>query len=305
VTVEIAICVVTYKRPTGLGKLLAALDMCELPAGVSFRVVVVDNDSESTGQVLPSVHDWELEHVIEPQQGIPFARNTAVRVAGDVDAIMFFDDDEQPRSSCLLELVRVWRETGASVVQGGSNPVFEVPPPAWVEQMGYFERRFKHDAAPIEAYRARTSNVLIDTAVFAVADPPFDTRLKLSGGSDSFLFRSAEEVGHRFVASSGAIVDEDVPTTRVNSSWLVRRQYRTGWGRSFHLRAENVSASRRIKRVGAGLTAIGRAPLAAWGARGDGVAMWTEARRSVAYGRGLIVGLLGRAPEEYGEIHGK
>lgn len=199
----------------------------------------------------------------------------------------------------------MWRDTGADVVQGGSVPVFEIPPPKWIIRGGYFQRDFERDGDPIPAYMARTSNVLVQRAVFDVADPPFDPRLRFSGGSDSYLFRTAALRGFKFVSAATAIVSEVVPASRVNPRWLIQRHYRIAWGRSFHLRSQNPSLGRRIKRLGAGLRSIVYAPFAVWRGRPELVSMYTEGRRSVAYGWGLIVGLVGPAPSEYVSIHGE
>jgi len=299
----IAVCVSTFRRPAGLEKLLAALRVANVPDDVEIRLVIVDNEAGGDTHA-PLVGDWPVTRVVEEERGIPFSRNRAVAEAGEVDAIIFFDDDEQPHPDCLEQLIRVWRDTEADVVQGASVPAFELPPPSWIVRAGYFRRDFDYDGQTIASYMARTSNVLVRGAVLGVADPPFDRRLGLIGSEDTFLFRTAEQQGFTFVAAPSAVVDEHVPASRVDRKWLVQRQYRTAWGRSFHLKSQNPSLARRLKRVFAGLRAIALTPLAVWRARPEIASMRTEGARSVAYGWGLIVGLVGRGPSEYAEIHG-
>jgi len=300
----IAVCVSTFRRPAGLEKLLSALRAATVPNDVEMRLIIVDNETGGDTQA-PTVRDWLVKRVVEDERGIPFSRNRAVAEAGEVDAIVFFDDDEQPRAECLERLIAVWRDTNADVIQGASVPVFETAPPAWIERAGYFRRDFEHDGESIASYMARTSNVLVRRAVLDVADPPFDRRLGLIGSEDTFLFRTAEQQGFTFVAAPSAIVDEDVPASRVDRKWLVQRQYRTAWGRSFHLKSQNPSPARRLKRVLAGMRIIALTPVAAWRGRPEIASMRTEGARSFAYGWGLIVGLVGSGPSEYAEIHGK
>ena len=186
---RLAICVPTFRRPVSLQKLLRALNTMTVPDDVEVQVVIVDNDGDNK-DIAPdtsSLSRWPVNYVVESERGIPFSRNRAVVEAGDVDAIVWFDDDEQPRTDCLERLVAVWRDTGADVVQGGSNPVFESPPPAWIERGGYFARKFEADGLKIGAHMARTSNVLITRSLFDIADPPFDLRLRLIGSEDTFL----------------------------------------------------------------------------------------------------------------------
>ncbi|MDG2261900.1 MAG: glycosyltransferase [Actinomycetota bacterium] len=301
---RIAVCVTTFQRPKGLAKLARALGEMSVPPDVDVCFVVVDNENGSV-DVAPAIGAHEVLRVVEPERGIPFARNRAVAEAGSVDAVVFFDDDEQPRPDCLERLVSVWRDSGADVVQGASVPAFETEPPAWVVRQEYFERKFAADGIVIPPFLARTSNVLIRREVFGVADPPFDVRLRMSGGSDSFLFRTAASSGFTFVAAASAVVIEDVPASRMSSRWLAHRHYRIGWGRSFHLRDQRPPLWRKIKRVLAGLATIITAPRAVWRGRPDPACMYTEGRRSVGYGWGLIVGLIGPAPSEYASIHGE
>lgn len=298
-------CISTFRRPKGLAKLIGALESMDVPPDTEVTVVIVDNDADGLAVAPESIGTWATTVVVEPRSGIPFSRNRSVAEAGDVDAIVFFDDDEQPRRDCLVRLMSVWSETDADVVQGCSVPRFEQTPPDWVVRAGYFARSFERDGEPIPGYRARTSNVLVRRAVFDIADPPFDERLVRSGGSDSFLFRAADERGFSFVGAASAVVDEDVPASRVTAKWLVQRQYRTGWGRSFHLRSQKPSAVRKLKRALAGMKVMLLAPRSMWRARPGAVAMITAGRRNVAYGRGLIVGLVGRAPTEYASVHGE
>jgi len=301
---KLAIAVCTYRRPDGIARLFDALDSCVVPGDVDVVLIVVDNHGEL--QVPAAPHDWPITAVVEDERGIPFARNRAVRLARglSVDAVAFFDDDEQPRPDCLVELGRVWASSNRAVVQGGSVPNFGESPPKWVIDGGYFQRDMPETGSAIEPFHARTSNVLIPIELFDVADPPFDVRLRLTGGSDTYLFRTAARHGHRFVAAPLAIVDESVPPSRVSARWLWRRHYRVGWGRSYHLRSAQPSFGRKLKRCVAGLASILGAPLELGSHFRSPSLGFVEASRSVAYGTGLIVGLVGPMPSEYKEVHG-
>ncbi|MEZ5281968.1 MAG: glycosyltransferase [Acidimicrobiales bacterium] len=300
----IAVATCTFRRPEGLRRLYEGLAAMDLPSDVSLALITIDNAGDVE---LPNFEgDWPSVIEVEHERGIPFARNRAVSVAARLgaDALVFFDDDEVPRPDCLVRLVETWRTTGASVVQGSSVPRFDVAPPAWVEAGAFFERNLPTDGQPIQAFHARTSNVLIDMNVFSVADPPFDTRLRLTGGSDSYLFRVAAEAGCRFVAAGSALVDETVPASRVSARWLVKRHYRVGWGRSYYLRSRSRDPLKFMKRLAAGLLGVAVAPKRAWQSRQDPRLAAVQAARQAAYSVGLIVGMLGRKPAEYKDLHG-
>ncbi|MBN4047668.1 glycosyltransferase family 2 protein [Acidimicrobiaceae bacterium AH-315-P05] len=301
---KLAIAVCTYRRPDGIARLFDALESCEVPDDVDVSFIVVDNHGDL--QVPPAPQGWPISAVVEGEQGIPFARNRAVLLARELkaDAVAFFDDDEQPRPDCLVELRRVWAVSNRAVVQGGSMPTFIEKPPAWVVDGGYFQRDMPDTESEIEPFQARTSNVMIPIELFDVVDPPFDVRLRFTGGSDTYLFRTAAQHGHRFVAAPLAIVDELVPPSRVSVRWLWRRQYRVGWGRSYHLRSAQPSFGRRLKRCVAGLASVLKSPFVLGSHLTSPRLGFVEAGRSVAYGAGLIVGLVGPRPSEYKDVHG-
>src|SRR5690606_359612 len=110
----VALCIVTCRRPDGLRRLLLALNSLKFREWCrpNIRVIVVDNDPESRSielcrSLAPDLR-WPVTATTEPRRGIPFARNTALKVAGtDVDFVAFVDDDEVPDPHWLDELLHV------------------------------------------------------------------------------------------------------------------------------------------------------------------------------------------------------
>ena len=78
-----------------------ALEGVHVPDDVDVRLIIVDNERSENPVSVPVVGDWPVVWIVEDERGIPFSRNRAVAEAGDVDAIVFFDDDEQPHPECL------------------------------------------------------------------------------------------------------------------------------------------------------------------------------------------------------------
>jgi GT2 family glycosyltransferase len=303
----VAICALTFDRPVGLDAMLAGLAALEV-ADVDVRVVIVDNDTsggaratvESWRERMP----WELRYEVEPMRGIPFGRNRAVRSAGAVDHIAFLDDDEVPEPGWLAELLRVQHLTGADVVTGTVLPRYEVPPPRWVLDGRFFERRRYVTGAELEY--ARTSNVLIAAHVFPAGDEaPFNERMALSGGEDTHFFMRARQAGHRIVWADEAVVTEEVPTSRVNTRWLLRRSYRMGNTLSLCLRDLADSPARRVRRAVNGIWKIVSGLLQVALAIGRGRAALVLALQRITYGAGLLSGLVGVRFEEYRTTHGR
>jgi succinoglycan biosynthesis protein ExoM len=305
---RVAVCACTYLRPRGLGRLLEGLAALEVPDRVAVEVVIVDNDA--AGSARPVVEEarpafpFPLRYACEPRPGIVAARNAAVaaaRASGPV-AVAFLDDDEWPSPRWLAELLRVAEETGAEVVTGTVEPVFDEAPPAWVREGGFFERPRHPDGARI--HYARTSNVLIGPAALAVHDPPFEDTGS-DGGEDTLFFHRVHLAGLSIVWADGATVYESVPASRVSPRWIVLRQYRYGLTRSAVLRTLGGSPVAAVRRAGLGLLTVLRGLVALLGVvRGGGKAAAVRGAGTIALGAGLVLGLFGVGHDQYREVHG-
>jgi succinoglycan biosynthesis protein ExoM len=231
-SVSVAICVITYKRPIGLKRLLDSLralifHKCKNP---DWRIVIVDNDiSELIKEVVEGFRGTVCIPVIygvEPKRGIASARNRAVQLAGDVDFIAFIDDDESAEIHWLDELLNTQNTFNADVVNGPVIPKFEAPPPSWVLK-GHFYNRRRFPTGTIVKW-ANTGNVLIKTSWLQTVPGPFDEKLNLTGGSDTLFSSQIYQLGAKMVWADEAIVEEYNPPSRVSADWILRRAYRSG-----------------------------------------------------------------------------
>lgn len=305
----IALCVTTYHRPEGLARVLGAIANLE-PTCADVRVVVVDNDSAGSGQAVTETardkHGIDLTYVVEPRRGITFARNRALdtALALDPDWIGWLDDDEAPRPDWLRCLLETQRDTGADVVAGPSEPIFDDDAATWIIEAGPFhpERFTTGESYPF--FHTRTSGVILRSSV--VPTEHFDNRLALTGGEDRVFFTRIHRGGGRFVWDDGAVVDEWVPTSRVTVGWLIRRWFRTGVTRSLTLLyLDHPSLLRRLRRFVGGLTmalrGIGETMIAL--PRGRSAAL--RASRRILLGLGASYGALGLHFREYRRTHGR
>lgn len=309
---RVAVCALTLDRPAGVRALLEGLAALDHPGpDVEVRVVIVDNDRRASAR--PIVEElgarlpWPLEYSVEPRRGIPFGRNRAVAVAGEVDFVAFIDDDEVPDPGWLTELLRVQRASRADVVTGPVIPVFDEPPPRWASAGAFFDRPRFPTGTPIRY--ARTSNVLIAAHVFPRAVPPFKEEFGLTGGDDTHFFMRSRLDGHRIVWADDAVVREAVPTSRVTPGWVRRREYRRGNTLSLCLLDLTGTPWRKARRAALGIATVveGVGVVAAapfLGARGGRIGTLRGQGR-MWFGAGLLSGLTGRKFEEYRVIHGR
>jgi succinoglycan biosynthesis protein ExoM len=255
---RVAVCVITYRRPEGLRRLLFALDalVFEESEAPDIEILVVDNDpAGSASEVCEEAGDtlrWPIEYHTEPRRGIAHARNAAVKHAvKSVDFIAFIDDDEVPEPAWLQELLRVQGSYDADVVSGPVFPHFCDRVPRWVTRGAFFEEAFANPryvtGHPIQL--TATGNVLISTRVFKEMEATFDERLGLTGGEDIHFFRRVHEAGYSMVYAGEASVHEWIPRSRTDAGWMLRRAYRLGNALSLSEAYLNPPIAVRLVRV--------------------------------------------------------
>ena len=305
-----ALCVVTCQRPVGLARLLESVAGLDVPDALSLRLVVVDNDTEgSAREVVETARTglrWPLTYRVEPERGIPFARNRAVALAREsgADFVVFVDDDQEVPAGWLSELLKVQAATRADVVSCPCIARFESPVPDWIRAGRFFDHAPPFATGEDVPYNyARTSGVLVAAELFA-GDAPFDAAYAFSGGSDRHFFHRASLDGRRIVWAAEAVIYEYVPPTRATAGWLIRRAHRTGNSRSLTMVDLEGTPLRRLKRFGGGLRAVLSGVWRTVAAIPRGRAAVLRGVQRLAYGIGLITGVLGIRAREYRVIHG-
>jgi succinoglycan biosynthesis protein ExoM len=305
---RVAICVITYKRPQGLARLLDGLDKLIFDGDEpNIEVVAVDNDAERSGaevcgQRKPS-YRWKLTYHVEPQRGIPFARNTAVnQAAPNADFIAFIDDDELPEPNWLNELLRVQREYDADVVAGPVVSRFEGDIAPWIGKGRFFERR-RHPTGQI-LDRAYTGNVLFRTEMLRTLPTLFDERMALTGGSDTHFFRRVARAGYKIVWADEAVVTDWLPASRITARWILQRGFRMGTSKvliDMDLRPWPIALP---FLTSIGIYRISTGALLALPGLLIGKHFFMRQVRYVCYGAGLLAGLAGVRYKEYRTTHG-
>jgi len=236
---KVAICTITFRRPDGLRKLIDSVSKLrfERVPAPEIEIVVVDNDA---GESARSICDeWrgkigpQIEYSVEPRQGITFARNAALsRVPPDADFIATLDDDEFASEEWLDELLACQQETKADCVTGPVIPVFPEGTPPWIIEGKFFERRKWPDRAVVRMASA-TNNMLISAPAWRRSGLKFDHRLRLVGSEDGLFFMQGKRHGWRTLWADKATIYEFQPPARLNSRWIVRRQFQIGNGLAF------------------------------------------------------------------------
>lgn len=300
--VRITLGVLTFRRPEGIDKLLRVLrDQHRDPARPwELSVVVVDNDAAGSSRDTVMAHaghaDYALHYVVEPEQGIPIARNRAMDSAPEgTELFCFLDDDEWPVDGWLDAMLRTRAETGADCVYGPIEPVFEGPVDDWLQRSRLYDRKRYREGQRLDF--AASNNVMFDLARFRELDLRFDARMRFTGGSDYLFFNQAVRRGIRIHWCDAALVYDMFPVSRLTMRWQRQRQYRLGNTFAVATRIEG-TAGEKAKQLARGVArmALGAAMSPAmlvspyWGGR---------AMVHLLRGAGLTIGILGHSYQEY------
>ncbi|HEY0267136.1 MAG TPA: glycosyltransferase family A protein [Rhizomicrobium sp.] len=221
---KVIVCIPTFKRPRMLIRLLDAI--AALDTGAHVSVLVADNDAEGHAGLdlchSLTAYRWPLTAVIAEKRGIAQVRNTLIEQAlkSDADFIAMIDDDEWPQADWIAKFLALAHETKADAMQG--SILFGMGEAA--DGHGDIRR----PTGPVAMLQG-AGNILLRRAVLEEMPAPwFDPQFALSGGEDRDFFVRLARAGKRFAWSDEARAHGDVPETRANLGWLLRRAYSVG-----------------------------------------------------------------------------
>jgi glycosyltransferase involved in cell wall biosynthesis len=302
----VRIAVLTFHRNEDLRELLPML--AEQAASVAdpqtrLDVLVVDNDPAAGA--LPLVDALgipSVTYVAEPRPGIGAARNRALDVSGDVDLLVFIDDDERPGQGWLEALLTTQTRHAAALVAGPVISTFAAELDPWIAAGGWFDRRRLPTGTPIGL--AATNNLVIDLRQTRRWGLRFDEAFGLTGGEDTLFTRQVAERGGVMVWCDEAVVTDVVPVQRMTRRWVVQRAFSSGnsvsrvalalaSGRSGQFLARARSLVSGLARVVAGgLRWVQGAVSGSRAHRSRGI-------RTLVRGAGMVAGALGHVYQEY------
>ncbi|MEI6033656.1 MAG: glycosyltransferase [Verrucomicrobiae bacterium] len=131
--ITIAIC--TYNRCGSLRTTLASFAACEVPAGLEWEMLLVDNASTDATPAVAREFDGALplRYIFEPKQGLSHARNRAVAEASGSGLLLFTDDDILVERSWIEAYhAAASRHPEADFFGGRVIPHFSEGRPSWL-----------------------------------------------------------------------------------------------------------------------------------------------------------------------------
>ncbi len=294
--ITVAIC--TWNRAALLDQTLTRLRDLRIPPGLSWELLVVENNcTDSTADVLARHATLlPLRTLHEPHQGHSHARNRAVAEARG-ELLLWTDDDVLAHPDWLAEHAKAAQHFPAALFFGGPvRPWFEKPPPRWIERslakLGYCWALIDHgpEVRPLRRDEyGYGANLAFRTDVLRRF--PFDPAYgrvgkQLSSGDETRVIDLIRAQGGTGVWVGPAAVDHFLPADRMNPRYVAEITYWAGY-HGFAPFAGDASTRWRgaprwlwKKSVVAAVKARVLAPLR--------TEAWVEALLTAAKGRGLI-----------------
>jgi glycosyltransferase involved in cell wall biosynthesis len=229
----------TFRRPEGIRRVLESLARQSDP-GTPWDVVVIDNDDAPGAQtvfdeVAPKI-PTEVRLVRERKRGASNARNRGIAEAGG-DVIAFVDDDVVPDDDWLARIVEPIRSGRCSGTGGRVILDPTVPRPGWFEERRLAGYLAAYDLGSEEVPVPPDHYVLTANAAFTTAslreigglDPVLGPRSGVPLVNDDVdLCRRLMAAGHHLRYVPSAVVVHELPLSRLQVRYVVRRLYAQG-----------------------------------------------------------------------------
>ncbi len=125
----------TYNRHALLERALKSLVAADVPAGLTVKVTIVDNNStDKTPSVVDSfkpAFEGRLNRLFEPKPGKSQALNTGI-AATSGELVGMIDDDEEIDRSWFVRIHEIFSNRELDFVGGPYVPRWVTPPPSWL-----------------------------------------------------------------------------------------------------------------------------------------------------------------------------
>ena len=230
--VTVGIC--TWNRADLLDKTLCQMRQLEIPAGVSWELLIANNRSTDHTDAIIERHArlLPIRRIYEPRQGKSFALNTAMEAARG-ELILWTDDDVLVDPRWLAETVAAAQAHPEHSFFGGPiEPWFTRRPPQWLKdnwqfvasafaarELGTEIHEFNRHRLPYGA------NLTIRTSVQRQFS--YNERLGRVGanevrGEETQVLREMVAAGERGLWIPTAKVQHYIPPERINMDYLIR-----------------------------------------------------------------------------------
>jgi len=238
---NLSVILCTYNRARLLDKALGSLEQTRPPAGLSWELLLVDNNSgDDTRAVVDAAISRGIlpcRYLFEPRQGKSNALNTGIAEAkGNI--LAFTDDDVTFDAGWLGAIWKPFDDPRCLGVGGQIIPVWSTPRPSWYTETGPYalmtaiiRYQFGDQLKPVER-PPWGANMAFRRDAFTRYGK-FDPRLGPTGntlmrGEDVVLGQRMLDAGERLLYIPDAIVYHPVEPQRLRKAYFQAYYYQHG-----------------------------------------------------------------------------
>lgn len=311
--VRVLVTICTRNRPVLLDQCLASVCASEPAEGFAFEIAVIENNDRLTCEAIAARHEAasgiRVHCVLEPELGLPFARNRCGAYAAEngFDWLLYIDDDEVARPDWFRTMMAATKAYPAEVFYGRVISVYPDETPAYLR-----ERNVNKRPTGTKMTKAEGHNTLVRTSIFAESGDNlrFDTSMRFTGGSDTDFFSRVAAKGQTIIWIGEAIVEELIPATRMTLGWQLNRTFRVAINLSVLKAKQEGKAAAAffslVKGTGRFLGGLLSLPLGALALvmPEKGKRWGFKALKQIASGLGSYAYLIGVRPQPYRKVDG-
>jgi GT2 family glycosyltransferase len=243
---DASVIICTYNRWESLKRTLQSLSKMVNPDGVSWEIIVVDNNSQDKTRTVcedyKKAAGCDLTYVFEERQGLSYARNKGIETAKS-EILVFIDDDVIVDRYWLTNIQKAFAENQVAVVGGKILPLWEAPKPPWLIPSLYGMLALL-DLGDISIQMQ--SPMILYGANFAVRSEIFQiyggfnihlgrVGLKLFCQEEKDFIHRLQKAGEKILYHPDIIVYHCISTNRLSKSYFRRWKFYAGASRAILL----------------------------------------------------------------------
>ena len=242
---EISIVVCTYDRLDSLKKTLASFAGMRIPPGLSWQVVIVDNNSpydvKSVVEEFGFKNNVNVKYILESKQGKCNALNSGIKAA-DGGIIAFTDDDNVVDKEWIAIIWREFEHRNPACIGGKILPIWEKPPPSWLRKEIYNcivlldlspETIQLREPMIYGCNMAIRKSIILDSGLFNVKKGPIPG--KTWGGEEVELLELILKRGGAVYYCPDMLVHHCIPLKRMQKAYYRKWKYDSGEFTALHL----------------------------------------------------------------------
>ena len=248
--IHLSVIIPTRNRSVLLDKTLQSISAQTFSAD-RFEVIIVDNGSTDETPAIANRYRGTLKNLkyfYEANPGLHVGRHCGLRESqGSI--LTYADDDIEAFPTWIEGIYESFLQEDVGIVGGKDVPLYEAPPPAWVNDlweinsygkfMSYFSLLdFGDKVMEIDPDFVFGCNFSIRKSLLTQIggfhpDGVPDSQLKYRGDGETHVGRQVSKLGYKTMYNPKASVNHWVPKSRMNLSYIKKRAFMSGISQSY------------------------------------------------------------------------